>query len=331
MELLCPAGNLASLKAAVHAGADAVYIGMKDQTNARHFAGLNFTPKQLIKARDICRAAGVKLYVAINTFSRPEQEHIWHNSIDVAADANVDAVIMADIGLMDYSHHKHKGLPLHLSVQASATTATALEFYQQQFAIERAVLPRVLSIKEIQSLAKRTTMELEVFAFGSLCINSEGRCYLSSYLTGESPNTSGACSPSKFVRWQQNDGELETRLNGFLLDKNDKHEAAGYPTICKGRYQCGDNKGHTFETPSSLNTLDLLPELLAADISCLKIEGRQRSPAYVTQVASAWRQAIDSVKTDSTNFQVQPQWREALNELAEGQAATLGPYQKTWQ
>ena len=108
-------------------------------------------------------------------------------------------------------------------------------------------------------------------------------------MTGESPNTVGACSPARFVRWQQTPSGLESRLNEVLIDRYDLNENASYPTLCKGRYQVDGQRYHVLEEPTSLNTLELLPELLAANIASVKIEGRQRSPAYVARVARIWR------------------------------------------
>ncbi|STJ09169.1 protease yhbU [Escherichia coli] len=186
------------------------------------------------------------------------------------------------------------------------------------------VLPRVLSIHQVKQLARVTPVPLEVFAFGSLCIMSEGRCYLSSYLTGESPNTVGACSPARFVRWQQTPQGLESRLNEVLIDRYQDGENAGYPTLCKGRYLVDGERYHALEEPTSLNTLELLPELMAANIASVKIEGRQRSPAYVSQVAKVWRQAIDRCKADPQNFVPQSAWMETLGSMSEGTQTTLG-------
>lgn len=322
---------MASLNAAVNAGADAIYIGLKDDTNARHFAGLNFTPKRLAQAAQAAKSAGRKLYVAINTFPSPGQESRWHQAIDLAVDARVDALIMADLGLLQYAKETHPHIELHLSVQASATTVAALEMYKKDFGVTRAVLPRVLDIKQVSRLAQKSPMELEVFAYGSLCIMSEGRCHLSSYVTGQSPNTGGACSPSQHVRWSENNGTRETHLNGVLLDRNEAGMASGYPVVCKGRYECDDEVDHTLESPTSLNTLSLLPELYAAGVSAVKIEGRQRSPAYVEQVTRVWRQALDQLLANPNGFSEQPQWNQVLTRLSEGQTATLGPYQRSWQ
>ena len=108
-------------------------------------------------------------------------------------------------------------------------------------------------------------------------------------------------------------------------------ENAGYPTLCKGRYLVDGQRYHTLEEPTSLNTLALLPELLAANIASVKIEGRQRSPAYVSQVTKVWRQAIDRCLADPQNFQPQADWNEALGAVSEGTQTTLGAYHRRWQ
>jgi putative protease len=116
--------------------------------------------------------------------------------VDRAAELGIDALIVADIGVMDYATRQWPELRLHLSVQGSATNAAAIRFYHEQFGIQRAVLPRVLSLSQVQQVAGHSPVPLEVFGFGSLCVMVEGRCLLSSYVTGRSPNTFGACSPA---------------------------------------------------------------------------------------------------------------------------------------
>lgn len=331
MELLCPAGNLPALKAAIDNGADAVYIGLKDDTNARHFAGLNFTDKRLQEAVNYVHQRKRKLHVAINTFAHPDGYDRWKRAVDMAAAAGVDALILADISMLAYASERYPHIERHLSVQASATNAAAVRFYQHNFNVARVVLPRVLSIHQVRQLARDTRVPLEVFAFGSLCIMAEGRCYLSSYLTGESPNTVGACSPARFVRWQHTPDGLESRLNDVLIDRYSENENAGYPTLCKGRYTLGDQRYHALEEPTSLNTLELLPQLIANNIASVKIEGRQRSPAYVAQVTRIWREAIDRCKASPESFIAQPQWMAALSELSEGTQTTLGAWHRQWQ
>jgi putative protease len=329
VELVCPAGNYPSLVKAIEAGADAVYIGLKNDTNARHFGGLNFSEKQIEKAVDFAHQHGRKVYCAINTYPRQSGWSRWQNAVDQAIALGIDTLIVADIGVMDYIRTRSDDFPIHLSVQASATNKAALDFYHQQFAIRRAVLPRVLSLKQVTNLAAVSPVELEVFGFGSLCIMAEGRCYLSSYLTGESPNTQGVCSPAKYVEWKDKGEVLESRLNNLLIDRFGANENAGYPTLCKGRFDVNGKIEHALEQPTSLNTLDILPQLKEAGVAAIKIEGRQRSPAYVATVADIWRRAIDSL--NSNQYQVPVSDKARLTELSEGSQTTIGAYERSWQ
>ena len=331
LELVCPAGNLPALKAAVDNGADCVYMGFRNSTNARAFAGLNFdndTAKQGIRyAHD----RGRKVLLALNTFPQTAQWHVWKQAVDDAAELGVDALILADLGLMRYASHTYPNLRLHLSVQGSATNYEAINFYYEHFGIQRAVLPRVLSLAQVENVVKNTPVEIELFGFGGLCVMVEGRCILSSYATGESPNTAGVCSPAKAVRWQQTPKGLESRLNGILLDRYGTDENAGYPTLCKGRFEVEDETYYALEEPTSLNTLELIPEMLRIGISAIKIEGRQRSPVYVEQVTRVWRAAIDAAKKDPTHYVVTPDWMGQLGKLSEGQQHTLGAYYRPWK
>ena len=331
MELVCPAGNLPALKRAVDEGADAVYFGFQNITNARQFAGLNFTDKRAREGIDYAHRHGKRVFCAINTYPQPDGWQHWTRAVDQAAELGVDALILADMGLLDYATRHHPEISRHLSVQGSATSHEALRFYHQHFGIKRAVLPRVLSITQVRDLAKQTPVELEVFAFGSLCIMAEGRCYLSSYLTGESPNTRGVCSPAAHVRWEETPEGLESRLNNVLIDRYAEGDSAGYPTLCKGRFEVTGETYHAIEEPTSLNTLELLPELRDLGISAVKIEGRQRSPAYVSKVAWIWRQALNRLEAQPERFDPEPAWMAGLAELSEGAITTLGAYERRWK
>lgn len=331
MELVCPAGNLPSLKAAVDNGADAVYFGFRDDTNARHFAGLNFGPAKMVDGIRYARQRGVKVFLALNTYPQPAGWSRWQSAVDQAAALGVDAMIAADIGVLDYAAGKYPQLALHLSVQGSATNYEALRFYAENFGIKRAVLPRVLSLEQVQHVVENSPVAVEVFGFGSLCVMVEGRCILSSYATGRSPNTYGACSPASHVEWRETGEGLETRLGGVLIERYGKDENAAYPTLCKGRFNVGGNVFHAIEEPTSLNTLALLPRLQQAGVAAVKLEGRQRSPAYVSQVTQVWRAALDSCRQDPQNYRPQPEWMAELGKVSEGTQTTLGAYHRPWQ
>jgi collagenase-like PrtC family protease len=331
-ELVCPAGSLPALKAAVDGGADCVYLGMRDATNARNFAGLNFDRAAIENGIRYAHERGTRVLMAINTYPQAGQGDRWRAAVDTAAGMGVDAVIVADPGLMQYAARQYPDLRLHLSVQGSATNYEAINLYREQFGIQRAVLPRVLSLEQVRQLAQRTQVEIEVFGFGSLCVMVEGRCQLSSYVTGESPNTHGVCSPAKAVRWQETPRGREARLGGVLIDVYGDGENAGYPTLCKGRFDVdGEQNYYAIEEPTSLNTLDLLPQLLKIGVRAIKIEGRQRSPAYVAQVTRIWREAIDQCVAAGHRYAVKTGWMAGLDQLAEGQQHTLGAYHRSWK
>jgi len=331
-ELVCPAGSLPALKAAVDHGADCVYLGLRDATNARNFAGLNFDEAAIASGIAHAHAKGAKVFMALNTYPQAANPEPWRSAMDEAVDLGVDAVILADPGLMQYAVQRHPQLRLHLSVQGSATNHEAINFYREQFGIVRAVLPRVLSLEQVRQVIDRTPVEIEVFGFGSLCVMVEGRCALSSYVTGESPNTHGVCSPAKAVRWQETPRGLESRLNGILIDRYAPGENAGYPTLCKGRFDVGEDENYyAIEEPTSLNTLELLPQLVKAGVRAIKIEGRQRSPAYVAQVTQVWREAIDQCMALPHRYAPKTHWMARLDQVAEGQQHTLGAYHRPWK
>ncbi|MBK1665046.1 protease [Rhodospirillum rubrum] len=321
IELECPAGTPAALTAAIEAGADSIYFGFRDRTNARNFPGLNFTFDEAAEAVDACRKANVKPLIALNTYADAGDEALWRRNIDFVATLDVEAVIICDIGLMDYAAKKHPDLALHLSVQASASNPEAVAFYREAFNIRRVVLPRVLSVAEIASLtAEIAPVEAEVFVFGGLCVMAEGRCALSSYATGLSPNKDGVCSPASHVRYEQEGEVMVSRLGDFTINRFEAGESAGYPTLCKGRFCSPARTGHLFEDPTSLDASAILPDLRAAGVKALKVEGRQRGKAYVAQVIRALRQALDGVDAGL-----------AKNKLMEGGGATEGAYRRDWR
>jgi putative protease len=337
-QLVCPAGSLRALQMAVDAGADAVYLGLKDATNARNFAGLNFDDAQVRDGVRYAHARGREVLMALNTYADARDVTPWQRAVDRAAALGADALIVADVAVLAYARDHHPGLRRHLSVQASATTWEAIEFYRERYGIQRAVLPRVLTLSQVQHAIRHTAAEIEVFGFGSLCVMVEGRCALSSYVTGQSPNTAGVCSPPSAVRWDETGAGVEARLGKVLIDRYGPDEPRGYPTLCKGRFVVGDGnaseRDYAIEEPTSLNTLAILPQLIDAGVAAIKIEGRQRSPSYVAEVTRVWRQAIDqaSAQADgSARYTVQPGWNAALARWAEGQQHTLGAYERPWR
>ena len=329
--LVCPAGSLRALTLAIDAGADAVYLGLKDATNARNFAGLNFDDAQVREGVRYAHARGRQVLMALNTYADARDIGPWQRAVDRAAELGADALIVGDTAVMAYARRAQPQMRLHLSVQASATTYEAIEFYRERYGISRAVLPRVLTMQQVAHVIHNTSVEIEVFGFGSLCVMVEGRCALSSYVTGQSPNTAGVCSPPSAVRWEEKrDGGVDARLGGVLIDHYGADEPRGYPTLCKGRFDVEGERDYALEEPTSLNTLAMLPQLIEAGVKAFKIEGRQRSPSYVAEVTRVWRAAIDSA-TSGARYSVQPGWSAQLTRWAEGQQHTLGAYDRPWR
>ncbi|MBL8702462.1 MAG: U32 family peptidase [Alphaproteobacteria bacterium] len=325
MELVCPAGTPAALRAAVDAGAHSVYCGFADETNARNFPGLNFSRAEMAEGIAYARARGAKVLVAINTFPRAGAAAAWHRAVADAEAAGAHAVILADIGLLAHAAERHPGLRRHLSVQAAAANPDSINLYARAFGVRRVVLPRVLTIAEIAAINGEIDVETEVFVFGGLCVMAEGRCALSSYATGQSPNMNGVCSPASHVVYDDAGGTLSARLGGFTIHKAAAGEPAPYPTLCKGCFKAGGATGHVFEDPASLDAAALLPQLAAAGVAALKIEGRQRSRAYVAAVVRSFRSAVDALAAG------RPVPAGMLLGLAEGQASTTGAYRKSWR
>ena len=326
MELVCPAGTPATLRAAVLAGADSIYCGFRNETNARNFPGLNFSTEELAEGVRFAHDHGKKVLVAINTFAQPGRVDVWRKAVDDAAACGADAIIAADLAVLDHVAKNHS-LRLHLSVQAAAATPEGIGFYVKTFGVRRVVIPRVLSIQEITALNRQIDVETEAFVFGGLCVMVEGRCYLSSYATGKSPNLNGVCSPPEAVSYVDDARGKTAQLAGFTIDRYAPGEPAGYPTLCKGRFKAGDKASYLFEDPVSLNAGSMLAGFKAAGVTALKIEGRQRGKGYVTEVVGAFRRAVDAIEAGGDAIEID----RILAGMSEGGRQTAGAYRKTWR
>jgi collagenase-like PrtC family protease len=325
MELICPAGTPSSFREALSAGADAIYCGFRDETNARNFPGLNFSRPELADCVAKARAQGVKTFVALNTFMRAGDESVWYRAADDAVAIGVDALILADFGLMAYVAERFPHQRLHVSVQASASNTEAVRFLVEAFGARRVVLPRVLTIADITALSRSVNCELEVFAFGGLCVMAEGRCSLSSYATGKSPNMNGVCSPASHVRYRTDGKEMVSELGNYTINRFAGGQASGYPTLCKGRFETAGVEAYAFEDPVSLDILEHLESLREAGVVALKIEGRQRGKAHVAQAVSTMRSAVAAPPDQRRRYAA------ALAALSEGQQTTAGALEKKWR
>ncbi len=326
IQLNVPAGNMPSLVAAVEAGADSVYIGFRSPTNLRNLPGLNFSVEEASKAAKYAHRHDIKVYVTVNTYPMDHQLEECFRAVDDADDIGADAVIVADLAVLDYARSRHPRLDIHLSCVAGAADPGAVRFYREEFGVSCVILPRVLSLEQITTLRQQTDMLLEVMVFGVLCANYDGRCCLSSFITGTSAHSIGACAPAEFVRFKETKGGCTAlELNGIMINNFSPAGAHTYPTPCKGKYSNPviGSRLHTFQEPCCLNALPLLPKLAAAGVDIVKIEGRQRSPLYVRLVTSTWREAIDALY-QSESFDHWKCENVALESVMEGMASSLG-------
>lgn len=268
-ELLCPAGSMESLRAALHFGADAVYGGMK-RFGLRAFAG-NFDEEQLREAVRLVHEKGKKFYLTMNVMPFDDQMDDYVETARIAHGIGVDAAIVSDIGAIVTLREKVPELPLHVSTQASTVNAAAVKHYQA-LGCERVILAREVSLDRMKAMRAQLddSMELEAFVHGASCVAYSGRCLLSAVLAGRSGNQ-GACAQP--CRWQY--AVVEQKRPGEYLPV------------------CEDTNGTYIFSAKDLNLMPLLPQLVETGISSLKIEGRMKTEYYVAVVTGAYRRALD--------------------------------------
>ncbi len=257
-ELLVPVGSMESLKIAIFSGADAVYLGGK-KFGARAFAG-NFTETELLDAINLCHLYGVKIYVTVNTLIHESEMDEAFSYVKFLAESGVDAVIVQDIGLISLIRECIPELNVHVSTQAHTTNKDALKFYEE-LGVTRVVLARELSIDEIDKMD--TSLEIEAFIHGALCISYSGECLFSSILMNRSGNR-GECAQI-------------CRLPFKLKDENG---------IIK-------TDGDYLLSTKELNTSSNFKRIMESNIYSLKIEGRMKSPEYVGCVTKLYRDLMD--------------------------------------
>jgi len=286
-ELLAPAGNMDSLRAALHFGADAVYGGMK-KYGLRAFAG-NFDPDALKEAVTLTHQAGKKFYVTMNSYPFDDELEGFAQAAAQAAEIGVDAAIVADPGAIVTLRKKVPQLPVHVSTQANTVNAPAAELYRE-LGCERVILAREMSLERIRALRKilGDSIQIETFVHGASCMAYSGRCMLSAYLTGRSGNRGECAQP---CRWQY--AVVEEKRPGEYLPVAE------------------DEKGTYLFSARDLCLMPLLPDLCEAGVSSLKIEGRMKTEYYVAVVTGAYRRALDLLK------QGQEAFMEKLPELTE--------------
>ncbi len=269
-EILSPAGDFERLQYAIAYGADAVYLagkhfGMRSASN-------NFSDEELREGIAYAHARGVKVYVTVNISPRTDEFAELEDYLKKLAAYHVDAVLVSDLGVIRTAKRVVPELPLHVSTQASILNAEAAKFWVD-LGVERIVLARELSLKEIRAIrdAIPPEIDIECFVHGAMCISISGRCLISNYTTGRDANH-GECAQS--CRWKYALMEEKRPGQYFPVDEDER-----YTYMYNSKDLC---------------MLDHIPELVEAGITSFKIEGRAKTAFYTAGVTSAYRRALDA-------------------------------------
>ncbi|OEU71124.1 MAG: peptidase U32 [Desulfovibrio sp. S3730MH75] len=289
-ELLCPAGNMEKLSAAVTYGADAVYLGAGD-LNLRS-AGAGFKWEELPEAFALTKANNVEAYFCINAYPREKDLDLAKADLEKLAACPPDGIIAADPGVIRIAKQILPNIPVHVSTQANTGNSESAKFWKE-FGASRVNLARELSATDVADIAKKCPeIELEMFVHGAMCMAISGRCFLSSWLNDRSANMGRCTHPCRF----------EYKATGLRVEEKTRPGTDVWEAL--------EHEGHTtFFAAEDLCLIQYVRWLSRLGIAALKIEGRTKSSSYIAQVADVYRAAIDAAKTgkplpDRTMFEL---------------------------
>ena len=283
IELLAPAGSYEGFEAAIGAGADAVYVGGA-AFGARAYAK-NFGEEELLRAIDTAHIHGRKLYLTVNTLlkNRELSEQLYDYLLPYYKEG-LDAVIVQDMGVFKMIREMFPGMHLHASTQMTVTGPEGMKFLEEQGA-SRVVTARELSLEEIRRMHETSPIEIESFVHGALCYSYSGQCLMSSILGGRSGNR-GRCAQPCRLPYQT---ALCCGENGRRSEKRKAQELC--PLSLK-----------------DISTIEILPQILDAGVTSLKIEGRMKTALYVATVARTYRKAIDDYLESPKKYEENMEW-----------------------
>ncbi len=292
VELLAPAGDLEKLKMAVIYGADAVYIG--GERFGLRAASKNFSENEMLEGINFAHKYGKKVYVTCNIIPHNEDLAGAPEYFKYLESIGVDAIIISDPGFLLIAKETVPNMELHLSTQANTTNFSSAKFWHSQ-GIKRIVTARELSLEELKDFKKNipSTLELEAFVHGAMCISYSGRCLISNYLTSRDANRGECAQP---CRW-----------NYALMEE--KRPGEFYPVE-------QDERGTYFFNSKDLCLIEYIPELINAGIDSLKIEGRIKTSYYVATVVRAYKMAIDAYYTSPENWKFDKSWMAELMKVS---------------
>lgn len=297
-EILSPAGDMERLFAAVNYGADAVYLAGKEF--GMRASPANFDMESLKKAAEICHEKNKKIYLTCNTLPRNDEIERIPEFLKQAAEAGVDAFIIADLGVLDTAKRVAPNVDVHISTQTGVVNyETARSLYNM--GASRVVLARELSLEEIATIRAKTNpnLEIETFVHGAMCMSYSGRCLISQYMTGRDANRGDCAQP---CRWKYS-----------LMEEKRKGEY--FPVV-------EQENGTYFFNSKDLCIIEHIPELLKAGVTSLKIEGRAKSAYYVAVVTNAYKQALLNYYEMGENFELEPWIREEVYKISHRKYST---------
>jgi len=286
VELLAPAGTPEKLEMAIHYGADAVYLAGRD-FSLRNFSA-NFSTQELLDARRLTREKGVRMYVAVNIYSRNSEQAAIADYLDFLATVHPDALIVADPAIFIQARRRLPAVPLHVSTQANTTNTAAARFWRDLGAA-RVNAARELTLEEVREMAAGSGIEVEAFVHGAMCMAYSGRCLLSGYMADRQSNRGMCCQPCRFHYAVME----ETRPGQY------------FPIA-------EDSRGAYLFNSRDLCMIAHLPEMITAGIRSLKIEGRMKSIHYLDAVVKVYREAIDAWYREPGTYRIRKRWREEL-------------------
>jgi putative protease len=295
-EILSPAGNMERLEYALAYGADAVYIGGRNYSLRAKAS--NFSVADIGQAVKIAHSVGKKLYVTMNIFARNSDFKNLEAYIAAIADAGVDAVIIADPGVIATAKRVAPALRIHVSTQANITNTAAAEFWGKMGAA-RVVLARELGAREISEIARNAAVETEIFVHGAMCVSYSGRCLISKFFADRDGNR-GDCAHS--CRWKY-----------YLVEEK---RPGQYHEVQQ------DDRGTHFFNSKDLSLIGHIPEIVRSGVDSIKIEGRMKSTHYVAAITKIYRRALDSYCDDPLNYSLDPEWLDEIEKVSHRKYST---------
>ena len=295
-ELLAPAGDMEKLKAALHYGADAIY--MSGERYGLRAAAENFSPEEMAEGVKISHKRGARVYLALNAFAHNDDINCIQSYLKEIRPIELDAIIASDPGVIETVKEILPEVELHLSTQANTTNWRSIRFWKEQ-GVSRVCVARELSLQEIREIKDRVDIEVEAFVHGAMCISYSGRCLISSYMTGRSANQ-GDCAHSCRYRYSLVE---ETRPGEYFPIEE-------------------DGRGTYMMSSKDLCMIEHLDEMIEAGIDSFKIEGRTKGISYVGNVVRVYREAIDRYIKEPADYRSDSRWMDELKAVSNREYTT---------